>query len=118
MSRHDETLEAIAAIRMAVDNDDSARAHQLSISSVAKDPDFQPAIDQGDSNIKSPSGHHWTLGSPDRLMHLEQLAESYKFPAFETAIRHLLSTVAPEEFSGFGACSIKVCKTLPLCCQS
>jgi hypothetical protein len=117
MSHHDKTLEAIAAIRMAIDNDDAVR--RLATSSVAEDADFQPASDQGEANVESVSSRHWTLGAPDKLAHLPQLAELFKFPTFEASIKRLLSTLSPEDFTDLGPHFIKVCiNTFSSCCGS
>jgi hypothetical protein len=105
MSRHDETQEAIAAVRMAIDNDDTAR--HLAALAVTESEDFQLASDQtGDDAIDSVK--HWKLGAPNNLTPVQQLTELFGFPSFEISMKTILTTLSPDDFGPGAHNGVKV----------
>lgn len=96
MMQYDQTQEAIATIRMAVDQYDEA---QRQAAQQDADEDFSlpddAAADMPEVAPVSPA--HWKLGAPDRLVSLGAL-EVDLFPTFEAKLRQFLATQSPNEF--------------------
>lgn len=104
MAKKDQTLEALATIRMCIDND--AQALERERLQTTDTGDFLPSEDDDGSDQFAP-GVHWTLGAPRKREHISEIERS-TFPDFEVQLRHLLSELSPGDFCLGGFVPVKV----------
>lgn len=104
MVKKDQTLEALATIRMCINDNDRALEHERF--QETDDGDFVNCDDDGRGDQFTP-GTHWTLGAPKKLVHISEIQRD-KFPAFETQLRRCLAELSPEDFDSSGFIPIKV----------
>lgn len=96
MTWKDQDLEAIATIRMAINNNDALLERLRNQGTDTTD--FQPSMDDDDGNKQFEAGTHWTLGLPDKLTVPFKIMPE-EFPAFENQLRERMAELMPEEFS-------------------
>ncbi|KZT29211.1 hypothetical protein NEOLEDRAFT_1086238 [Neolentinus lepideus HHB14362 ss-1] len=98
MVRIDENQEAMAHIRMAVNDDASARSRKAHADE-QDDDDFE---DHGAMIDQRSESQHWALGAPDgswtnsRLWE-ELAADKEVFRSFDTRLRNFISSALPDE---------------------
>jgi len=100
MSVIDEKQEAIACIRMAVDNDNLARLN----SDDSEDSDLKLCDVDPDVSVDSESeSQHWQLGSPEgkkvnlRVMSAELGSEREEYRHLDERVRDFIACHMPEE---------------------
>lgn len=104
MVRIDETQEAIARIRMAIDDSNKAR--------VVDPDDDQDTEDDNTAPSSSPcDDSHWRLGAPSKLLDPHQLEECMiaegrgrEFQSFNSRLRAFLTHTFPQDavrYEGF-----------------
>lgn len=105
MVRKDQTLEALAAIRMSIDDNNKIIERELTRDT---DPDdFPLSTDDGGGDQPEPNDLHWKLGAPSRPLQISDIKRR-DIPAFEGKLRQFLAEFAPEEFTSGGFVPIKV----------
>lgn len=104
MVKKDQTLEALATIRMCID--DNEKALECENIQATDADDFVTSEDDDGSDQFTP-GAHWTLGAPKKLMHVSEIQRD-RFPTFEVQLRQRLAELSPEEFDSGGFIPIKV----------
>ena len=106
MTQIDEKQEAIAKIRMAIDNDAAARESKISSAHLKEDDELSHNL--GKSVWAAPdnvNGHspHWIFGSPEnpinsRILKTEMSAQGgASFNGFDERLRDFLSLYLPDE---------------------
>ncbi|KAF7967343.1 hypothetical protein HWV62_34677 [Athelia sp. TMB] len=91
MSRYDQTLEALATIRMTVDAAD-ARESPDANDTVPCQSDSTADEDQ----LATDANAHWSLGAPQKLVLISEI-KTKEFPAFERKLRLFLSDVTSDD---------------------
>lgn len=106
MARIDENQEAIARIRMAVDDDDKARARQAKL-----------GTDDGETISREPEqSKHWSFGSPSgtrlnsRALERNLAATDHNYASFDERLRCFITETIPEEAPRYED-SIYVCSS-------
>ncbi|KII90328.1 hypothetical protein PLICRDRAFT_107314, partial [Plicaturopsis crispa FD-325 SS-3] len=97
MTRRDANHEAVARIRMTIDDDERAR-----MEANAAEPDDEDVTEIAASTGNSPK--HWTLGSPERRNADSRLLEDAKleagtegFRSFDSKLREFITTHIPDD---------------------
>lgn len=106
MVEKDQTLEALATIRMCIDDNDTAIEHEKF--QATDDGDFVNSDDYDGSDEQFAPGTHWTLGAPKSLAHISEIQRN-KFPTFEAQMCQCLAQLSPEDFNSDGFIPVKVC---------